>query len=119
CKFLRKRCEAAKCAGVESESIVNDPGLGFGKSVEQCYELIKRMDKIQTLGFPVLCAVSRKSFIGAVTGKSVPADRVIGSAAVSVMHYQAGVRLFRVHDVAANCEALAVASAVYGPVKTD
>ena len=119
CKFLSKRCEAAKGAGVESKSIVIDPGLGFGKSVEQCYELIKAMDEIQSLGFPVLCAVSRKSFIGAVTGKSVPADRVIGSAAVSVMHYQAGVRLFRVHDVAATCEALAVASAVYGPVKTD
>ncbi len=119
CLFLSTQCEAAKSAGVESESIVIDPGLGFGKSVAQCYEIIKRLDEITSLGYPVLCAVSRKSFIGAATGKSVPADRVIGSAAVSVMHYQAGVRLFRVHDVAANCAALAVASAVYGPVKTD
>ncbi len=119
CQFLINRCEAAQQAGVDRESIVIDPGLGFGKSVAQCFELISRMKEIQELGYPVLCAASRKSFIGAVTGKSVPADRVIGSAAISVMHYLAGIRLFRIHDVAANREALAVASAVYGLIRAD
>lgn len=119
CQFLNERCDAAQQAGVDRESIVIDPGLGFGKSVSQCFELIKRMDEIQALGYSVLCAASRKSFIGAVTGKSEPADRLLGSAAVSVMHYLAGVRLFRIHDVAATCEALVVVSAVFGSIRAD
>lgn len=110
--FLDERLRAALDAGVEREAIVLDPGLGFGKTVEQNYELIRRTDELLALGRPVLSAASRKSFIGKVTGVTEPAQRVIGSTAVSVAHYLTGVRLFRVHDVAAHAEALAVAAAM-------
>jgi dihydropteroate synthase len=114
CAFLRARGEAARAAGVARDAIVVDPGLGFGKSVEQNFELIARTAEIVATGFPVLGAASRKSFIGAVTGVADPAGRDAGSVAASVVQHAAGVRLFRVHDVAGHAQALAVARAV-GP----
>lgn len=111
-EFLHERCETAIAAGIARQAIVIDPGLGFGKSVEQNFALLARADELMNLGFPVLSAASRKSFIGAVTDQANPADRVIGSVAISVMHYLAGVRLFRVHDVAAHHQALKTAAAV-------
>jgi dihydropteroate synthase len=110
CEFLRERCQAAVTAGVDPASIVIDPGLGFGKSVEQNFALLGRIGELGALNYPVLSAASRKSFIGAATGVQQPAARVAGSTAVSVMHWMAGVRLFRVHDVSAHREALAVAA---------
>jgi dihydropteroate synthase len=110
--FLADRARAAIDAGIDAAAIVIDPGLGFGKTVEQNYQLIARTSELLTLGYPVLSAASRKSFIGAVSGVEKPADRVAGSMAVSVSHFISGVRLFRVHDVAAHRHALAVAAAV-------
>lgn len=112
-RFLMERCEAAIAAGIACESIVIDPGLGFGKSVAQNYELIAAVREFLDLGFPVLSAASRKSFLAPQTGLCEPSplppkDRVHASVAVSVMQYLAGVRLFRVHDVAAHRQALAV-----------
>jgi len=109
--WLARRCSAAEDCGVDPASIVIDPGLGFGKSVEQNFELIRRVDELVATGRPVLGASSRKSFIGAVTGVSEPAGRDAGSATVSVLQWMAGVRLFRVHDVAAHRQAIAVAAA--------
>ena len=111
-RFLLERCAAAEAAGVARQAIVIDPGLGFGKSVDQNYQLIARIGELVASGYPVLGAASRKSFIGAVTGIETPRDRVIGSTAAGVIQYLAGVRLFRVHDVAAHREALAVTWAV-------
>ncbi len=116
-QFLLERCEAAEQAGVSSEAIVIDPGLGFGKTVEQNFELIRRTEELVGGGYPVLSGGSRKSFIGAVTGIKVPHDRVIGSTAVSVAQYRGGARLFRVHDPAAHREALDVTAAVEGASK--
>jgi dihydropteroate synthase len=113
--WLLERCAAAESAGVARDAVVIDPGLGFGKSVRQNFELIRRVGELVATGYPVLSAASRKSFIGAVSGVSPPARRAFGSAAVSVMHWLAGVRLFRVHDIAAHREALAVAAAGAGP----
>jgi dihydropteroate synthase len=96
----------------DPSAIVIDPGLGFGKTVEQNYELVRRAGELTGAGYPVLSAASRKSFVGAVTGVAEPGRRVIGSAVVSVIHWLAGVRLFRVHDVAAHREALAVAAGI-------
>jgi dihydropteroate synthase len=109
-EFLARRCGAAIDRGVSAAAIVIDPGLGFGKSVEQNYELIRRTAELGDIGFALLSAASRKSFVGVAAGVSEPHRRVIGSTAISVMHWLAGVRLFRVHDVAAHREALAVAS---------
>jgi dihydropteroate synthase len=111
-EFLLGRCIAAETAGVAREALVIDPGLGFGKSVEQNYRLIARSAELLATGYPVLGAASRKSFIGAVSGVKLPRDRLIGSVAAGVAQYLAGVRLFRVHDVAAHRQALAVTSAV-------
>ncbi len=110
--FLLDRCEHAMHCGVAPASIVIDPGLGFGKSVRQNYRLIGGTRSLLDTGFPVLSAASRKSFLGAVTGAGDPQRRQAGSTAVSVIHWILGVRLFRVHDVAAHREALQVAAAV-------
>lgn len=114
CAFLAERARAAVEAGVHPEAIVIDPGLGFGKTVEQNYQLIARTAELVDLGYPVLSAASRKSFIGAVSGVERPADRAVGSIAVSIMQWINGVRLFRVHDVAWHRQALAVAATVTG-----
>ena len=111
-RFLQQRADAARAAGVSPHAIVIDPGLGFGKSVSQNYQLIRRTDELLDLGYPLLSGASRKSFIGAVTGAELPRDRAIASAALTVLHYLAGVRLFRVHDPAAHRQALAVTQAV-------
>ena len=110
--YLQQRCQVAIRYGVDPAAIVIDPGLGFGKSVEQNYELIRGTRALLDTGYAVLSAASRKSFIGAVTGVTEPARRRAGSTAISVIHWQAGVRLFRVHDVAEHREALRVAAAV-------
>ncbi len=109
--WLAGRCRVAEDRGVDRASIVIDPGFGFGKSVEQNFELIRRVDEFVATGRPVLGASSRKSFIGAVTGVTEPARRDAGSVALSVLQWLAGVRLFRVHDVAAHRQAIAVAAA--------
>ena len=112
CEFLLQRCEAATSHGVDHVAITLDPGLGFGKSKEHNFQLIRRANEIVQLGFPVLSAASRKSFVGAVTDVPTPSQRVIGSTAVSVAHWLSGVQLFRVHDVAAHREALSMAQAI-------
>lgn len=108
---LAERSGAAMDAGVEHESILIDPGLGFGKSVQQNLELIRRTPELLTLGFPLLSATSRKSFVGRVSlGRdSVPAERLGGSLGLSVAHLMAGARVFRVHDVAEQAQALRAA----------
>lgn len=104
--FLAQRIDAAERAGVDRASIVIDPGLGFGKSVEQNHELIRRITELNTLGRPILSAASRKSFLSASPGRDHPKDRDAASVGVTVAHALAGVRLFRVHDVAVHSEAL-------------
>ena len=99
-------------AGVDPGAIVIDPGLGFGKSVAQNFELIRRTPELLELGFPVLSAASRKSFVGQASCEPEPARRVEGSIAVSVAHWLLGARLFRVHDVAAHRRALGAAWAI-------
>jgi dihydropteroate synthase len=111
-RFLLERCEVAMAFGVQRSAIVIDPGLGFGKTVGQNYQLIARMSELVETGFPVLCSASRKSFVGVVSGTEEPRARIVGSTAVSVAGWLAGVRLLRVHDVAAHREALAVAAAI-------
>lgn len=110
--FLLSRAEMAIAAGIARESIAIDPGLGFGKSVVQNYELVARTSEFVALGFPVLVGASRKSFLGAVTGREDPEQRIIGSVVAAVAAYGGGARLVRAHDVGAHREALLVAHAV-------
>lgn len=110
--FLAERAEHAIGAGVRPEDIVLDPGIGFGKTAEHNLELLGDLGAIVELGFPVLLGASRKRFLGTLTGEETAKDRVFGTVATTVLGYERGASLFRVHDVAANREALAVARAV-------
>ena len=110
--FLAVRAEHALRAGVEPENIILDPGIGFGKTMEHNLKLLKRLDSLVELGFPVLVGVSRKSFLGKITGSEDPKSRLFGTMAANVLAYERGASLFRVHDVRANKEALAVAAAI-------
>ena len=110
--FLAARAERANEAGVEEENVILDPGIGFGKTLEHNLALLNDLDSIVELGFPVLVGASRKSFIGRITGVEEAKDRLFGTVAANVIAYERGATLFRVHDVRANREALAVARAV-------
>ncbi|MHC5005365.1 MAG: dihydropteroate synthase [Planctomycetota bacterium] len=110
--FLADRLAAVVTTGVAPDRVALDPGLGFGKTVEQNYRLIAETGRLLDLGRPLLSAASRKSFIGARAGVAEPDRRDAASVAVSVAHWLAGVRLFRVHDVAMHREALLVAAAI-------
>jgi dihydropteroate synthase len=110
--FLAERAEYAVAAGVRPENIIVDPGIGFGKNLEHNLALLHNLDEIVDLGFPVLIGASRKSFIGRITGVQEARDRVSGTVATTVLAFEQGATFFRVHDVRANREALAVAEAV-------
>ena len=111
---LRARRDGAVDAGVDGRCIVLDPGLGFGKDVEQNLGLIRRTGDLVAMGQPVMSALSRKSFVGRVSlGRdSEPGERLAGTLGLSVVHLSAGARIFRVHDVGAHREALDSAWAV-------
>jgi dihydropteroate synthase len=115
--FLESRAHAALAAGVQRDALVLDPGLGFGKSVEQNLVLIRDTPRLLQLNSPILSALSRKSFVGRVAfrGDSDPRERVAATVALSVAHYFAGARVFRVHDVAAHVQALRAISALRPP----
>jgi dihydropteroate synthase len=110
--FLAERAEYAVDAGVRPENIIVDPGIGFGKNLEHNLDLLHNLDAIVDLGFPVLIGASRKRFIEGITGVQEARDRVSGTVATTVLAYERGATFFRVHDVRANREALAVAEAV-------
>jgi dihydropteroate synthase len=110
--FLTERVEHATAAGVEPENVILDPGIGFGKTAEHNLTLIRHLDRLVELGFPLLVGASRKRFLGRITGVEEAKDRVFGTVAANVVAYEKGATLFRVHDVRANREALAVARAV-------
>lgn len=112
--FLRARADAALAAGVPRACVLVDPGLGFGKSVAQNLELIAATPRLLEPGFPVMSALSRKSFVGRVAlGRdSDPSERLEGTLALSTLHLAAGARVFRVHDTAPHRHALDAAFAL-------
>ena len=106
--FLRERADALLAAGVARERITIDPGFGFGKSVEHNYALLRSIGRMESeLGLPVLAGLSRKSMIGAVTGRSVE-QRLAGSLAGALAAVAQGARIVRVHDVVETVDALKV-----------
>ncbi|HEX8988034.1 MAG TPA: dihydropteroate synthase [Rhodocyclaceae bacterium] len=108
--FLRDRAAACVSAGIARERIVVDPGFGFGKTLEHNLALLRGLERLQELGFPVLAGLSRKSMLGAITGKPVP-DRTAASVAAALLAAEHGAAIVRVHDVAATRDALAVLAA--------
>jgi dihydropteroate synthase len=111
--FLHERLTAATDAGVKEERIQLDPGIGFGKTLEHNLELLRRLDELTTLGRPLVIGTSRKSFLGRITGRDVT-ERVHATVATTVIAFERGARVFRVHDVAATRDALAVSAATFG-----
>jgi dihydropteroate synthase len=109
---LRTCVERATLAGVGRERIVLDPGIGFSKRGEQSLAMLAQLGRFVELGFPILVGVSRKRFIGEITGVGTPTERVAGTVGANVMALQRGARLFRVHDVKPAREALDVAWAI-------
>jgi len=106
--FLRDRAATLTALGVDPTRLVLDPGIGFGKTVEQNFSLLARQRELLALGFPLLAGWSRKSSLGAVTGREDPAHRVTASVAAAVIAVERGARVVRVHDVRETVDALAI-----------
>ncbi len=109
---LLPQAEAGERAGIRRQAIVLDPGIGFSKRSEHSLAVLAELPRIVGTDYPVLVGVSRKRFIGELTGVGAPADRLHGTTGANVMALALGARIFRVHDVAAARQALDVAWAI-------
>ncbi len=109
--FLRERVDSARAAGIVPERTLVDPGFGFGKTLQHNLELLRRLREFAELGVPVLAGWSRKSSLGAITGRPA-GERLAASIAAALIAAQNGAAILRVHDVAATRDALAVLAAV-------
>lgn len=115
CDFLRERIEFAISKGIDRSRIVVDPGIGFGKRVEHNLLILKNLERLISLGQPVLIGASRKRFIGAVLGVDDPEAREIGSIVCAVQAAKSGVTILRVHNVQRTVESLRMISAIHKP----
>jgi dihydropteroate synthase len=109
--YLAERAAACQAAGIARERIVVDPGFGFGKTVEHNLDLLRRLPELVALGYPVLVGLSRKSTIGALTGRGVD-ERTAGSVAAALAAVARGAKIVRAHDVRETVDALKVWNAV-------
>jgi dihydropteroate synthase len=114
--FLSERIEQALAAGVAPEQLILDPGPDFAKTPAQTIELLAGIGRLHELGRPLLMAISRKDFIGALTGRP-PRERLGGTLAALAHGVDAGARIFRVHDVAAAADFLRVRAALAGELQ--
>ena len=110
-EFLRGRIAAAEAAGIGRERIAIDPGFGFGKTLAHNLDLLRHLDKLCELGVPVLAGLSRKSMLGALTGREA-GDRVMASVAAALIAVQRGASIVRVHDVRETVDALKIWNAI-------
>ncbi|WP_419749514.1 dihydropteroate synthase [Terrisporobacter petrolearius] len=111
-EFLNCSIDKALKAGVKKEKIVLDPGIGFGKTFEQNLEVLKRLNELKTLGYPILLGTSRKSVLGNIVGGE-PGERVEATVATTVCGIRDGVEIVRVHDVKENLQAAKIADKIY------
>jgi len=112
--YLARQAAMLGSAGVDAAAIVIDPGLGFGKTTAHNLELLRRLDELTNLGYPVLIGASRTRFIGEISGAPLPRQRAAGSIAVALDAVARGASIVRVHDVKDTVRALAVARAIQG-----
>ncbi|HET7300971.1 MAG TPA: dihydropteroate synthase [Oleiagrimonas sp.] len=112
-RFLAERVFACEMAGIDKRRVTVDPGFGFGKNLEHNLALLRALDKLRDLAAGVYVGLSRKSMLGAITGREIPADRVAASVAAALVAVQRGAVMVRTHDVAATRDALAVWQAVH------
>lgn len=110
--FLQKRVAAALQSGIKAHNIVLDPGIGFGKRKVDNLTLLAHLQQFTDSGYPVLLGTSRKRFMGAICAVNAPAELVTATAVTTALGVMAGVKLFRVHDVLENRQALEIAWAI-------
>lgn len=110
--FFRERIERCAEAGIERERLVLDPGFGFGKTLEHNLALLAGLERFRELGLPILVGISRKSMLGALTGRQRPEHRVAASVAAAVLAVERGATIVRVHDVAETVDAMRVVQAL-------
>jgi dihydropteroate synthase len=110
--YLVAQAAMLQAAGVDRSRIAIDPGIGFGKTVEHNLELLRRLPELAALGFPVVVGMSRKRFIGTLTGVDEPLDRLGGSISAALFAASHGADVLRVHDVEATVQALVVQRAL-------
>ncbi|MEM3396499.1 MAG: dihydropteroate synthase [Thermoplasmata archaeon] len=113
-EFLKERIEFGLNVGIDLEKIVIDPGIGFGKTISQNYEIVARLDEFLSLGRPLLIGTSRKSFIGKVI-EAPPEKRICATVAINMLALINGARILRVHDVREHAELLKI----YRMIKTE
>lgn len=111
-EFLLARAKKAEQFGIPTERIFIDPGIGFGKTIEHNLLLLRNIDEFVAGGYRVLVGTSRKRFLGAITGKEIPAERIFGTAATVALCAAAGVSIVRVHDVPQMADVIKVVRAV-------
>jgi len=114
--FLAERIQACVDHGIPKQHILIDPGFGFGKTLEHNYELLGHLRELQQLGCPLLVGLSRKSMLGALTGRK-PEQRVAASVAAAVLAVERGANVIRVHDVAETADALKIMEATRSGVQ--
>ncbi len=113
-EFLERRMDAAYAAGIRRESLVIDPGIGFGKEGEDNLRLLRELWAFKALGLPICIGASRKAFTGRVTGVAEPDKRIEGTAAAVTAAILNGANLVRVHDVVFMKRVAAMADAIRG-----
>jgi dihydropteroate synthase len=106
-RFLHDRLFAAQAAGIKKQNLIIDPGFGFGKTLDQNYQLLKALPEFVEMGYPLLVGLSRKSMVGLVLDKPVD-ERVYGSVSAAVISAMLGAHIIRVHDVTETRQALAI-----------
>jgi len=111
-EFLQDRVKEALQWGIARENIIIDPGIGFAKTGRQNLELLRELGQFRDLGLPILIGLSRKRFIGEITGKDDPKERVFGTAAACAIAIAKGADILRVHDVAAIVDVSKVVDAI-------
>lgn len=111
--FLKDRARACEAAGIPGDHILLDPGFGFGKTLQHNIDLFRALPRLRQLGYPLIVGVSRKSMLGALTGRPVE-QRLAASVASAVLAARLGAAVVRVHDVAETVDALKVAAALSG-----
>lgn len=112
-RYFERSIKIATKAGIDRNSIVLDPGIGFGKTQEQNWEILRHFERFKELGFPLLLGASRKSFIGHLLDLPNPLDRIPGTLATSVIGIAKGADFIRVHDIRANREVAKIADYCY------
>jgi dihydropteroate synthase len=110
--FFKERIARCGAAGISPERLMLDPGIGFGKTLEHNLEILRRLNEFADFGLPLVVGVSRKGFLGKLTGEDIPERRVVATVAAGVLAVAQGATILRVHDVAEHASALKVAAAI-------